>query len=157
GKLSYDFLLDGVRIAANVPYMGTAAAFDGLMIQNTGDSDNPTASLLAQTGASNWDEISVAPLANTGTFRSPLIDFSNHPVGTNRWGTLTWQRTVPSSSALSLQVEFFNGSSWALIPNADLAGNSTGFTSGSVDLRALSTTTYSALRLVATFARGNDF
>lgn len=62
------------------------------------------------------------------------------------WGTLTATTTMPTGTSVRLQV--FNGSG-ALVPDAVLPGNSTGFTSFPVSLAGISTTTYPALAIGA--------
>ena len=95
---------------------------------------------------------------NAKKVQSSDIAFSS---GTGpKWSTFSWSDTRPASTNIVYQVLYLTASStYALIPDAALPGNATGFstTSSSVDLSAVSRTTYSTLRTQATFtcASGN--
>ena len=85
------------------------------------------------------------------SIESPDIEFVD---GTGpKWGTLSWNATVPGSSALSFQVLYYNtaSSTYNLIPDSVLAGNSTGTTTTPLALGGLNHTTYGILRILGTF------
>lgn len=70
------------------------------------------------------------------------------PVSLGQWLLLSFTDTVPTNTSLSYQIEYdTGGGSYALIPDADLPQNSTGFTTSPIDLKGLSTSTYSSLRV----------
>lgn len=66
------------------------------------------------------------------------------PTYLNSWGVLMATTTKPTNTTIALHVLDSTG---ALIPDAVLAGNSTGFTSFPVNLTGISTTTYPALAI----------
>jgi len=72
------------------------------------------------------------------------------------WGNAVWHKASADDS-VGVQVDYYNGSTWQLIPNTDLPGNSTGFFTtlaiDSVNLSALDTATYHTLRLNGLFYR----
>ena len=74
----------------------------------------------------------------------------------DNWGYLIWEKGTPEDS-VGIQVEYYDGNEWQLIPDTDLPGNSTGFFTiaklGSVSLESLDTTFYKTLRLKALFYR----
>ncbi len=71
------------------------------------------------------------------------------------WGYAVWNKASAQDS-VGLQVEYYS-STWQLVPDGVLPGNSTGFyttlAAGSVDLSGLDTLTYNTLRLVGLFYR----
>jgi hypothetical protein len=72
------------------------------------------------------------------------------------WGYIYWEKSKPEDS-VGVQVEYFNGSSWQLVPDAVLPGNSQGFFTnnkiGQVQITNLDTLTYNTLRLKVIFVR----
>lgn len=81
---------------------------------------------------------------------SPAIDFTD---GSGPyWKEFSWVDTVPGSSSIVYQLQYYNGSSWAFIPNADLPGNETGTTTGPYDLTGLNKNTYNLIRPYATLS-----
>jgi hypothetical protein len=72
------------------------------------------------------------------------------------WGNVNWSK-ADAGDSIGIQVEYYNGASWQLVPDGDLPGNSTGFFTssgnGSVNLSSLDTLTYDELRLVGNFYR----
>lgn len=71
------------------------------------------------------------------------------------WDEASWSATTPPDTALRVHVVYPTGGSYALVPDAVLAGNSAGFTSGLVTLSALSTSTFPSLALRAVFETTN--
>ena len=71
------------------------------------------------------------------------------PASLDRWDTITWTAQVAAGQAITVQVL---DSSNALIPDGDLPGNSSGFSSSPVDISGLSVSSYPALRLRAWFS-----
>jgi hypothetical protein len=62
------------------------------------------------------------------------------------WGTASTTRTIPSGTGIKLHI--YDGSG-ALIPDSVLAGNSTGFSTQTVNLSGVSTSTYPSLSIGA--------
>ncbi|MEX0931679.1 MAG: DUF2341 domain-containing protein [Candidatus Paceibacterota bacterium] len=87
--------------------------------------------------------------ATSGTVAvSPGIVFSD---GTGPyWGELSFSNTTPGASGVLYQVQYATATTYELIPDVDLTGNSTGFTTSPVDLTGLDITTYDTIRVRAT-------
>jgi hypothetical protein len=111
--------------------------------QTTGDqfaTNNLTGAATSSGG------VSVA--SSPATILSTTVNFNDASVG-NAWGSFDWDDTITSGSA-SYQILYNTGTGFAPIPESDLPGNSTGFTSGPVNLLDLDTETYAELQLQAT-------
>lgn len=63
------------------------------------------------------------------------------------WKTLSW--SASSDASTSVRFFIYDGSGSALIPDAQLPGNSSGFSVSPIDLSAVSTSTYPAIRVIA--------
>ena len=61
---------------------------------------------------------------------------------------LPWNDTEQTNSDIKYQLEYYTGSAWSLIPDSDLAGNSTGFDGSPLDISSM-LTYYDQIRLVA--------
>lgn len=86
-----------------------------------------------------------------GTIASEAILFSDG-LGP-KFDRALFSATTPGNSTTSLQVQYQTATgSWALIPDGDLAGNSSGFTSSPVDLSAINVATYPVIRLLGSLA-----
>jgi hypothetical protein len=81
--------------------------------------------------------------AFTGEARS--VDVSPSELAT--WDSASWADTTPQDTALKVHVVYPSGGSYALVPDAVLAGNSAGFTSGLITLTDVSTSTFPSLAL----------
>ncbi|MBP9757035.1 MAG: hypothetical protein KBD06_00385 [Candidatus Pacebacteria bacterium] len=68
----------------------------------------------------------------------------------NGWRTLSWVDTTPPQTDIVYSLYTMAGGVPTLIPNSDLPGNAAGFASSSIDISALSTSTYPAVRIGAT-------
>jgi len=81
---------------------------------------------------------------------SPAIDFTD---GTGPyWDQFSWTDVTPGTSDILYQVQYYNGSTWQLIPDIDLPGNSTGTTTSPIDLSGLNVSTYEIIRPFADLA-----
>lgn len=71
------------------------------------------------------------------------------------WGDIVWTKATVGDS-VGFQVEYFN-STWQLVPDAELPGNSSGFfsdqVSDTVSINTLDTLTYGTLRLIGLLVR----
>lgn len=87
--------------------------------------------------------------AGSGSVRSVAIT----PDSIQSWGALTFTLATTTNATAVVHLFSVTGSgtstAYTLIPDEVLPGNSTGFTSGSVDLTALAAATYSSLALSA--------
>ena len=79
--------------------------------------------------------------ASSGTMQSISIS----PSAVARWNTLSLTETIPSGTGLIAQV--YDGGGSALVPDAQLPGNSTGLSGTLIDLSGISTSTYSSIRV----------
>lgn len=87
--------------------------------------------------------------STTGTITSPTIDFNQGEEGT-AWDSLNFTEDTTNGSIV-YRVEYRNGAGvWNLIPDGDLTGNSTGFSTSPVSLLGLDVGTYRFIRVVAT-------
>lgn len=77
---------------------------------------------------------------------------STAPSYLDAWSGASWTATVPSGTALLVRVYHDVSGVLVLVPDADLPGNSSGFSSSPIDLSSLSITTYPSLALGATLA-----
>ena len=84
----------------------------------------------------------------SGSLTSTAIDFDDG--NGSAWGQISWHDDETNGD-IKYQVEYYNGSSWGLVPDGDLSGNSNGFDSSPVDISALNTATYNQIRLKANF------
>ncbi len=77
------------------------------------------------------------------------------PSALARWRTLTLTHTKPAST--NIVYHLYDGAGTTLIPDTQVFGNSTGIatSSNSVDLTGISTSTYPAITLDATFSSSN--
>ncbi len=91
------------------------------------------------------------PAFVAGTVESSSIVFGN---GSGpKWGAISFSKTTPGSSTVRLHVEYFTStSSWALIPDAVIPGNSTGTTTSPIDISNVNRLTYSTIRMKADLA-----
>lgn len=87
------------------------------------------------------------PTFTEGTVVSDPIVFSE---GSGlKWQQARFTDTTPGASNILYQIEYYNGSTWALIPDAALSGNAAGFTTSPIDLSAVSRVTYNTIRMKA--------
>lgn len=72
------------------------------------------------------------------------------------WGDAVWTKAAAAES-IGIQVEYYNGATWQLVPDGVLPGNSSGFfttqVSDTVSINMLDTLTYHTLRLVGLLYR----
>lgn len=128
----WSFTID-TSLAASAWFQTTDAQFA------TNDLDD------TETSGSNATRLQVG--FAVGTTTSDAIDFTDGTSG-NAWGTLAFT-DVETSSDLKYHIEYFVDDAWTLIPDSDLAGNSSGFDASPVSLLGLDTGTYPTIRLVA--------
>jgi hypothetical protein len=82
-----------------------------------------------------------------GTTTGTAVDFDDRTTG-NAWGSLSWNDNETTGD-IRYRIEYLAGSTWTLVPDADLPGNSSGFGTGPVSLLSLSPTTYNQIRVRA--------
>jgi hypothetical protein len=74
----------------------------------------------------------------------------------DKWGDVVW-RKASGGDSVGIQVEYWDGSGWQLVPNSVLPGNSAGFFThlavDTVKLTNVDTVIYNTLRLKALFYR----
>ena len=72
------------------------------------------------------------------------------------WKEFSFTDTELSGTDLKYQILYFDGASWVLIPDADLAGNSIGFDVSPVDISGVPKGKYPEIRLKANFSTLNS-
>lgn len=94
----------------------------------------------------------------SGTYvaSSTLTSTSSAPSPLAGWYSVAFTATTTASTAVAVQVLYDDGSGLALIPDGDLPGNSSGFTSTPIDLTGLDETTYDTLALAGTLSTIDD-
>ena len=95
------------------------------------------------------DQVALITGSTTGTLTSGTIDYDDKTLG-NAWGTLEFSDTETVGD-IKYKLQYQLAGVWTDIPDADLAGNSSGFDSSPVTITSLDTTTYNQIRIVATF------
>lgn len=65
------------------------------------------------------------------------------------WDSVSWNAATPAGTSALVSVYYWNGATHILVPDADLPGNSTGFSGGSISLATLPVATYGQLQLRA--------
>jgi hypothetical protein len=92
----------------------------------------------------------VYPNFTSGSIRSSAIDFTD---GSGpRWDYVSWNDTTPGASLIEYRVYYESSPGiFTLVPDGDLPGNSTGFTSSPIDISNLDRTIYGVLELDAQF------
>ncbi len=97
-------------------------------------------------------------ITNYGEVRGTPVAFSDlsRTYPRNKWGDVVWHKATAGDS-VGIQVEYYTGSNWQLVPNSVLPGNATGFfTTLAIDtirLTNVDTITYNTLRLKGLFYR----
>lgn len=89
--------------------------------------------------------------AVAGTLYSPMIDYDegSGPL----WDYVAWNDATPGASTLLYQVQYFDttSSTWLLVPDGVLPGNSVGTSTSPINISNLDTTTYNQIRIKAMF------
>lgn len=99
---------------------------------------------------------------NEGYVITPSINFTDfqNTYPKSKWGYALWEKGTQGDS-IGIQIEYFDGNSWQLIPDADLPGNSSGFFTNSkkgiLSLESLNPNTYSQLRVKTLLYRKSIF
>ncbi len=120
--------------------------------QTTGDQF-ATNNLLETVFSVSTNDIGIETGFTAGTTTSTVIDYDDRDTG-NAWGDFTFTNNV-SSGNIRYYIEYrVSGENFDLIPDADLSGNSSGFTS-TVSLVGLDPVIYNEIRIVAAFS-GNS-
>jgi hypothetical protein len=81
-----------------------------------------------------------------------LVSSDIFPGNLVSWNSISFSDYKPSGTDLKYQIYFASDTSWILVPDGDLPGNSAGFSSSPVNLSGLPALTYSKLRIRADFS-----
>ena len=135
-----DKLSDLVIMTVGTPTYGNFSDTfpDSLQLATTSSTTLVAGSLVLQGGAGAY--------VVTGSAMST----STAPATLDSWYSLTFQSSTSASTTAVVSVAYNDGSSMVLIPDADLAGNSSGFSSSPIDLSTLNTGVYTELALQTT-------
>ena len=121
--------------------------------QTTGDQFN-TNSLTDGVVSTSSNDIGIVSSFTAATSTTNIIDYDSRDVG-NAWGTISFTEAT-SSGTVKHYVEYIvSGSTWATVPDADLPGNSSGFTTSPISIASLDTTTYNQIRITSVLS-GNS-
>lgn len=111
-----------------------------------------TSNAVLNSGELELDEVTPGIFYAVGSMSSVYVDSSGDII---EWGELDWGEAEPSSTNVDMQVYYENASGTrTLIPNSDLPGNSSGFSTGPVDLSGLDVSIYTRLSIEATLSTG---
>jgi len=72
------------------------------------------------------------------------------------WNNLNYTDNTPTNTQIRYQALYFNGTSWVLVPDSDLPGNSSGLKTPPISLSRLDKTQYPKLRMLATLLSLSD-
>ena len=76
-----------------------------------------------------------------------LISKEIAPIDLYNWDSLAWDANADQGTTITCQLYYATGTSWELIPDSDLPGNSAGFDKSPVDLSGLSVSKYSKIKI----------
>jgi len=102
-------------------------------------------------GKHGWwtDNFLISGPSTTGTITSPEIKFSFF-YGATAWDNVEWDFASKAGGDIDIQIYYDNAGTPTIIPDIDLASNSSGFGTSPVDISGMSTATYPILYLKAT-------
>ncbi len=87
---------------------------------------------------------------STNKLYGTVFSISVQPSYLNSWGSVTISTSTPTGS--SVKVRIYNGNSGLIIPDTVLSGNSVGFSSNTINISNISTSTYPSLEMQASLA-----
>lgn len=139
------------EIEAGVGAGNASGAWGTQLMASAGATGNASVTMIGADGASGF-QFSLNPAVVTeGTLTSQPIDYDDGDGPA--WGEFYWNDTEPAASEILYRIEYRNSvDAWELIPDGALPGNSAGFTTTAVNLESLDTTTYNAIRIVASLS-----
>lgn len=103
--------------------------------------------LIVEGGQVNLATTSEGYISAGYLFSVPII-----PDNLASWDKFSWTDDQPAETQINYQVFYATNTDWWLVPETDLAGNSTGFESPPVDLSGLSITDYPKLKIKGNFS-----
>lgn len=118
--------------------------------QTTGEQFN-TNSLNDAVTSTSTNDVGINTSLLSATTTSTVIDYDNREVG-NAWGSLSFTQNVTSGSIRHFVEYEVTTNTFVLVPDSVLAGNSSGFTSGPINLASLDTATHNVLRVTSVFS-----
>ncbi len=147
----------GANLLQLVTYDDTLNDYDYSDWNGTSWATLQTLESTGSQGASPWKEpffIAARNPATSGSLvGSPNLDYDDGQGP--YWKQLSWNDTESGGSTLLYQIEYYNtaSSTWDLVPNSLIAGNSSGTTTSPINLSNLLpvASTYNQIRPVANF------
>jgi uncharacterized membrane protein len=97
-------------------------------------------------------KLSGPPYASSGYVISNEIA----PADLVNWAQLTFTGTKPAQTNITYQILYYNGSSWVLVPNQYVSGNSSGLTTSPVQISTIPAGTYTRLKIKANLSSSNN-
>jgi len=100
---------------------------------------------------SSTDSVGMSAGKTIGTIASPAITYEEHTTG-NSWGTVSKTDSYTAPNIIKYQVEYLDSTStWVVVPDSALSGNSAGTTTNSLNISGLDPATYDTIRVRANF------
>ncbi len=125
--------------------VATTGSFDDTFSDGSGMA---TSTNLTITG----DDLLLAENAGVYVSSGNGLSVSTTPSAVSSWDTVTWNAHVPASTTLKVQLYSVTGTStYTLISDAVLAGNSVGFATSPINISGINPSTYPALALGGVF------
>lgn len=120
---------------------------------NDASKISKTASTTVSSGALKLTQIS-GLYETSGYVYS--IDIS--PQYLNKWQEVSWNDREPVNTKIIYKVYYYDGvNSFVLIPDTDLAGNSTGFDKSPIDISSLDISKYKSIKIAGFLSTSNTF
>lgn len=112
---------------------------------NNADGLSSTDNISVSGGSLHLSEDPVSGYSPSGSAFSQTVS----PSFLNEWNEIVFDSNAPSGTSARTRLYYYNGSIYTPVPDEDLTNNSTGFSSGTVDISSLDTDTYDTLQLGA--------
>jgi len=140
------------NLIQTIAYDNTNDRYDYSYWNGTAWSAFQTLETNGSAGASPYKEPFMIATNNPGTtgtvVGNPAINF--YDGSGPYWQQMSWVDTTSGGSDILYQVEYYNGTSWQLVPDSLISGNSAGITTSPINLTSvLPASTYSMIRPVA--------
>jgi hypothetical protein len=106
---------------------------------------------LSNVESTSTNDVGMSAGQTNGTIASPAITYEKHTTG-NSWGALSKNDSYTAPNIIKYQIEYLDSTStWTLVPDSSLTGNSTGTTTSSLSIAGLDPSIYDSIRIRANF------
>jgi hypothetical protein len=101
--------------------------------------------------------LTLADTAGVYVLSGTALSSTIAPTPLESWDTLFLESVLPASTSVRVQLYEVTGTStYTILPDSALPGNSVGFTSGTISLSGINTATYDSLALLATLTSSSS-